>query len=54
MQESAMLMMLVRQALFWRMIFRWRYDNLSGPGADELLHLLIADLNSFLENGLHP
>ena len=46
--------MLVRQALFWRMIFRWRHNNLSGPGANELLHLLIADLNLFLENGLHP
>jgi len=33
--------------------FKWRHVNLSGPGTDELLHLLIADLNSVLENGLH-
>jgi len=53
MQELAMLMMLDRQSLFLMMSFKWRHVNLSGPGADEPLHLLIADLNSDLENGLY-
>ena len=53
MQESAMLMMLNRQSLFLMMSFKWRHINLSGPGAEESLHLLIADLNSVLENGLY-
>ena len=46
-------MMLVRQSSFLMMIFRWCHDNLSGPGAEESLHLLITDLNSVLENELH-
>ena len=46
-------MMLVRQSSFLAMTFKWRHDNLSGPGAEESLHLLIADLNSALENELH-
>jgi len=29
------------------------YEILSGPGADELLHLLMAFLNSSLENGFY-
>ena len=45
--------MLVRQILFLMMNFKWCHNNLSGPGADESLYLLIADLNLFLENGLH-
>jgi len=53
MHESAMLMMLDRQLSSLMMIFKWCHINLSEPGADELLHLLIADLNSVLENGLH-
>jgi len=53
MQELAMLMMLDRQSLFLMMSFKWHHINLSGPSADELLHLLIADLNSVLENGLY-
>jgi len=53
MHESVMLMMLDRQSSSLMMIFKWRHVNLSGPGADELLHLLIADLSSVLENGLH-
>ena len=53
MQESAILMMLNRQLSFLMMSFKWRHVNLSGPGADESLYLLIADLNSVLENGLH-
>ena len=46
-------MMLVRQSSFLTMTFRWRHDNLSGPSAEESLHLLITDLNSALENELH-
>ena len=32
---------------------KWHHINLSGPGVDGSLHLLIADLNSNLENRLH-
>ena len=53
MHESAMLIMLVRQASWLTMNFKWRYVSLSGPGADVSLYLLITDLNSSLENGLH-
>jgi len=31
----------------------WCHVSLSGPDADKLLHLLIIDLNSSLEKGLH-
>ena len=48
-----MLMMLDRQSSSLMMILKWCYVNLSGPGANESLHLLIADLNLVLENGLH-
>jgi len=50
---SAISMILDRQSLFLMMIFKWCHVNLSGPGVNESLHLLIADLNSNLENGLH-
>ena len=50
-QVSVMLMMLLRQSSCLRMALRWYHDNLSGPGVDELLHLLITCLNSSLENG---
>ena len=53
MHELAMLIMLMRQALFLIINFKWHHDNLSGPGINELLHLLIADLNLFLKNRLH-
>ena len=53
MQELAMLMMLDRQSLLLMMSFKWCHVNLSGPGANESLYLLIANLNSVLENGLH-
>ena len=53
MQESVILMMLDRQSSFLMMSFKWCHDNLSGLGVNELLHLLIANLNSVLENGLH-
>ena len=48
-----MLMMLDRQSLLLMMSFKWCHVNLSGPGADESLYLLIANLNSVLENGLY-
>jgi len=51
--ESAMLIMLIRQVSWLTMNFKWRHVSLSGPGADASLHLLIADLNSSLENRLH-
>ena len=50
MQASAMLTMLVRHDLSLMINFKWCQVNLSGPSADESLHLLIANLNSFLEN----
>jgi len=52
MHELAMLIMLVRQVSWLMMNFKWHHVNLSGPGADKLLHLLIADLNSSLEKRL--
>ena len=51
MQASVMLTMLVRHKSSLMINFKWCQVNLSGPGADESLHLLIADLNLFLENG---
>ena len=50
MHASAMLMMLVRQPSCLRIVLRCHYVSLSGPGADELLHLIIAHINSSLEN----
>ena len=46
----AILMILLRYALLLIMHLRWDYNSLSGPGADELLHLVVAFMNSFLEN----
>jgi len=51
-QASAILMMLQRHSSCLRIDLRWLQDNLSGPGIDELLQLLIACLNSSLENGV--
>ena len=53
MHELAMLIMLVRQASWLTMNFKWHHINLSGPGTDASLHFLIADLNSSLENRLY-
>ena len=50
MQASAMLTMLVRHELSLIINFKWHQVNLSSPGANKSLHLLIADLNLFLEN----
>ena len=51
MQASVMLTMLVRHESSLMINFKWCQVNLSGPGTNESLHLLIANLNSFLENG---
>ena len=48
---STILMMLLRQLSCLRMDLEWFHDNLSSPGIDKLLYLLIACLNSSLENG---
>ena len=53
MHESAMLIMFERQVSWLTMNFKCRHVSLSGPSTDPLLHLLIANLNSSLENGLH-
>ena len=53
MYELAMLIILVRQVSWLMMNFKWHHISLSGPSADALLYLLITDLNSSLENGLH-
>ena len=50
-QVFAIFIMLVRQSLCFRTDLRWLHDNLSGPGVDELLQLLIVILNSSFENG---
>ena len=51
MQASVMLMILEKQLSFLMMSFQCLHDILSGPGAEESLHLWIADSNSYLENG---
>ena len=48
-----MLMILIRQLSWLTIDFRWCHINLSGPGADKSLHLLIACLNSSLEKGYY-
>jgi len=53
MHELAMLIILVRQASWLTMNFKWHHINLSRPGTNALLHLLITDLNSSLKNRLH-
>ena len=53
MQALAMSIILDKQLSFLIISFKWHHDSLSGPGAEELLYLLIADLNSNLENGFH-
>ena len=58
-QASAMLMILDKHSSFLIISFQWRHVILSGPGAEESTHLLIADMNSNLEKevqvwqGLH-
>ena len=49
---SAMLMIFFRHNLSLTIILRCYHDNLSGPGADELLYLMIELMNSS-EKGAH-
>ena len=51
MQASAMLMILDKHSSFLVISFQWRHVILSGPGAEESTHLLMADINSNLEKG---
>ena len=53
MHMLAMLIILERQLSCLRMVLRCCHVSLSGPGADELLHLIIACLNSSIENSSH-
>ena len=53
MHASAILIKLERQTSCLRMVLRCCYMSLSGLGADELLHLIKAHLNSSFENGTH-
>jgi len=46
MQVFAMEMMFLRHVLSLRMVLRCFHDNLSGPGVDELLHLIKKLTNS--------
>jgi len=50
MHASAMLMMWDGHISCLRMVLRCRYVSLSGPGAEELLYLINARLNSSFEN----
>ena len=50
-QVLAIWIMIPRYSLSLRIILRWLHDNLSGPGAEVLLQLAIAILNSSFENG---
>ena len=52
MQALAMLTILDRHLLFLRISFQWCHVILSGPGAEESTHLLMADTNSNLEKGV--
>ena len=49
-QVLAIWIMISRHSSSLRIILRWLYDNLSGPGAEALLQLAIAILNSSFEN----
>jgi len=48
-QALVMLIITLRQLSSLRIVFKWLHDNLSGPGADELLQLASASLNSSFE-----
>ena len=53
MHALVMLIMLERQSFCLRMVLRCHHVSLSRPGADELLHLIIACLNSSIKNGFY-
>ena len=46
----AMLMMMPKQLSSLRIILKLLHNNLSGPGVEKLLQLVMALLNSSLEN----
>jgi len=48
-----MLMILLKQPSLLRIVLRWLHNNLSGPGVKKLLQLVMALMNSSLENGVH-
>ena len=47
----AILIIFPRHASLLMIYLRWLQDSLSGSGADKLLHLLMAFVNSPFENG---
>jgi len=49
----AILMILPKHALLLIMHLRWDYNSLLGPGVDDLLHLVMAFMNSSLKNRGH-
>jgi len=49
----AMLMIILKQTSSLSMTLRWLHDNLSGSGVEKLLQLVIALLNSSLENEVY-
>ena len=52
-QALVMLTIISKHLLFLTTHSRCFHEILSGPGADELLHLLIVIINSFLEKEFH-
>ena len=53
MHALAMLMKFLRHDVSLIIILRCFQDNLSGPGVDKLLHLVIELLNSSSKNSIH-
>ena len=53
-QALVMLIMTLRQSSSLKIVFKWLHNNLSGPGADELLQLASASLNSSFEKEGQP
>jgi len=52
-QALAILIILLKQLSSLRMVLRWLHNSLSSPSVEELLQLVMALLNSSLENGVH-
>jgi len=52
-QVLAISMNLLMQSLFLMIDLIWLHVNLSGPGADKLLHFSITSISSSLENSVH-
>ena len=53
MHTLAILMKFLRYKQSLMMTLRYLHDSLSGPRVNELLHLMIALLNSSSENGIY-